>query len=113
MLDKDLYASRTMRIALNGLGETVGRSVDAAIRSITESSETAAQDVLSARDEVNRQIEKVMRHQAKMLGPDDPRRLDLFRLETGVVDALKRTYTLAKRIARIEVPKVLLVDDAG
>ena len=113
MLEKDLYASRTMRLALNGLGETVGRSVDAAIRSITEGSETAAQEVLSARDEVNRQIEIVMRHQARKLGPDDPRRLDLFRLETGLVDALKRTYTLAKRIARIEVPKALLEEGAA
>jgi phosphate:Na+ symporter len=113
MLDKNLHASRTMRLALNGLGETVGRSVDAAIRSVTESSETAAREVLSVRHEVNRQIEEVMQHQAAKLGPDDPKRLDLFRLETGLVDALKRTFTLAKRIARIEVPKVLLKEDAA
>ena len=113
MLDKNLYASRTMRLALNGLGETVGRSVDAAIRSVTESSESAAREVLSVRQEVNRQIEEVMQHQAAKLGPDDPKRLDLFRLETGLVDALKRTFTLAKRIARIEVPKVLLKEDAA
>lgn len=108
MLDKDLYASETMRLALTGLGETVGQAVDDAVRSVTDSSEAAAQEVLSVRGEVDRQIAEVMQHQASKLGPSDPQRLDLFRLETGVVDALKRTYTLAKRIARIEVPKVLL-----
>jgi phosphate:Na+ symporter len=113
MLDKDLHASETMRLALTGLGETVGQAVDAAIRSVAESSETAAQEVLSLRNEVDRQIQEVMQHQATKLGPDDPQRLDLFRLETGVVDALKRTYTLAKRIARIEIPKVLLEDQAA
>jgi phosphate:Na+ symporter len=113
MLDKDLHASETTELALSGLGETVGRAVDAAIRSVVENSETAAQEVLALRGEVNRQIEEVMLHQASKLGPDDPQRLDLFRLETGVVDALKRSFTLAKRIARIEIPKVILEDAAA
>ena len=91
----------------------MGQAMDAAIRSIVEDSETAAQEVLALRGEVNRQIEEVMVHQASKLGPDDPQRLDLFRLETGVVDALKRSFTLAKRIARIEIPKVILTDTAA
>jgi phosphate:Na+ symporter len=102
-----------MNLALMGLGATVGQSVDAAIRSVTEESETAAQEVLSLRGEVSRQIEEVMEHQASKLSPDDPDRLDKFRLETGLVDALKRSYTLAKRIARIEVPKAMLKEEAA
>ncbi len=113
MLDKDIQVSETMNLALRGLGRTVGESVEAAVRSVTEESETAAQEVLSLRGEVSRQIEEVMEHQASKLSPDDPQRLDKFRLETGLVDALKRTYTLAKRIARIEAPKAVLKEKAA
>ena len=42
-----------------------------------------------------------------------PQRLDVFRLETGLVDALKRAYTLAKRIARIEAPKPVIEGKAA
>ena len=108
MLDKDIQVSDNMNLALRGLGRTVGKAVDAAIRSVTEESEKAAQEVLSLRGEVGRQIEEVMEHQAAKLGPDDPQRLDIFRLETGLVDSMKRIFTLAKRIARIEVPKTVL-----
>jgi phosphate:Na+ symporter len=113
MLDKDIQVSENMKLALRGLGQTVGESVEAAVRSVTEESETAAQEVLSLRGEVSRQIEEVMEHQASKLSPDDPQRLDKFRLETGLVDALKRTYTLAKRIARIEAPKAVLKEEAA
>ena len=54
-----------------------------------------------------------MEHQASKLSPDDPQRLDKFRLETGLVDALKRIYTLAKRIARIEAPKAVVKEKAA
>ena len=113
MLDKDLQVSETMRLTLRGLGESATLAVEAAVRSVTEESETAAQEVLTMRGEVNRQIEEVMQHQATKLGPDDPQRLEIFRLETGLVDALKRAFTLAKRIARIEVPKVVLEGEAA
>ena len=113
MLDKNIQVSENMNLALKGLGQTVGQSVDAAIRSVTEESETAAQEVLSLRGEVSRQIEEVMEHQASKLSPDDPQRLDKFRLETGLVDALKRIYTLAKRIARIEAPKAVVKEKAA
>ena len=113
MLDKDIQMSENMNLALKGLGITVGEAVDAAIRSVTEESETAAQEVLSLRGEIRRQIEEVMEHQARKLSPDDPLRLDKFRLETGLVDSLKRLYTLAKRIARIEAPKAVLKGEAA
>ena len=113
MLDKDIQVSENMNLALKGLGQTAGESVRAAVRSITEESETAAQEVLSLRGEVSRQIEEVMEHQASKLSPDDPQRLDKFRLETGLVDSLKRIYTLAKRIARIEIPKVVVEREAA
>ena len=113
MLDKEVQVSENMNLALHGLGRTVGKAVDAAIRSVTEESEAAAQEVLSLRGEVGRQIEEVMEHQASKLSPDDPQRLDKFRLETGLVDSLKRIYTLAKRIARIEAPKAVLKGKAA
>ena len=112
MLEKDIQVSENMDLALKGLGQTVGKSVRAAVRSVTEESETAAQEVLSLRGEISRQIEEVMEHQANKLGPDDPQLLDVFRLETGLVDSLKRIFTLAKRIARIEVPKAMLKGEA-
>jgi phosphate:Na+ symporter len=113
MLDQNLEVSETMRLALNELGETVGVATAAAIDSIRDDSEVDAQRVIAFKDAVNRQIEAVLQHQIAKLAPDTSDRVAIFRLEMSIVDSLKRAYTLAKRIAKLSIPKEVLIADQG
>jgi phosphate:Na+ symporter len=113
MLDQNLHASDAMRSAFRTLGLAVVRALNAAIRSVAKDDQRAAQEVLTLKAEVNRGIDAVLQHQVSKLGAEDPNRLAIFRVEMGIVDSLKRTYTLAKRIAKLQLPKELLSAQAG
>jgi phosphate:Na+ symporter len=68
---------------------------------LAENDVRAAQAVIDARDEVNEQSRAVDRHLAARLVADAPNRLAAFRLETDVVENLKRVYYFAMRIGKI------------
>jgi phosphate:Na+ symporter len=113
MLDGNLQVSETMRLALDELGETVARATAAAIDSIRDDSAVDAQRVISYKGDVNRQIEAVLQHQVAKFGLNTSDRVAVFRLEMGIVDSLKRVYTLAKRIAKLSIPTEVLIADQG
>ena len=61
----------------------------------------AARAVIDAKDEVNAMARQAESHLTARLVADAPNRLEAFRLETDLVENLKRVYYFAKRIARI------------
>ena len=64
----------------------------------------AAQDVLVHRDEFWRQSEEVMKRQAERLALDDPDRLLKHRLQTDMLDKMRRVYMLAEHLAISVLP---------
>jgi phosphate:Na+ symporter len=101
MVERDLRASETMRLALDELGRAVEESLRDALRALVEEDAAPAAAVLARAADVDQRVDHVLRHQASKLAPDDPRRLDIFRVEMGLVDGLKLMYTLAARVARL------------
>ena len=101
MIERDLYPSETMRLALGELGGQVREAIANAVRSIAEDDRGRAEAVLDMKAEIDQQVDRVLRHQAGKLAPDDLKRLEIFRFEMGVVDDVKRLYTLAKRMAKL------------
>ena len=59
----------------------------------------AAQDVLVRRDEFWRMSEEVLQHQVERLALDDADRLIKHRLQTDILDKLRRIYMLAEHLA--------------
>ena len=111
-LDRGVEVSETMAMAFNELAETVRQASRSAIVAIRDENEVEAQRAIGYKDTVNRQIDAVLRHQIEKLGPDPAQRVAIFRAEMGIVDSLKRVFTLAKRIAKLSIPVELQLADA-
>jgi phosphate:Na+ symporter len=79
--------------------------LDNAIQAVRDNDQRAAQEVLSMKDEVHRQVEGVLKHQAGTLEVSGADRLTLFRMEMEAIDKLKRIYALSKRITRGILPR--------
>ena len=77
---------------------------DAAFRAVVKDDQRAAQDVLVHRDEFWRLSEQVLQRQAERLALDDPDRLVKHRLQTDILDKLRRVYMLAEHLASVVLP---------
>ena len=55
----------------------------------------------AAKEEVNRLADAAELHLTRRLAADEPNRLAAFRLESEVIEYLKRMYYFAKRIAKL------------
>lgn len=105
--DQGLQASETMRQMLMGLQTTVCYALKSAVQAVRDNNQQAAQDVVSLKEVVNRQVNEALAHQAGKLVEDEPTRIAIFRMEMDVVESLKRIHSLAKRLARQVLPPEL------
>jgi phosphate:Na+ symporter len=75
------------------------------VRSICESDEQAAADVIAVKDDIRRLADDALARQSQRIGTAETRNIELIRFEFEVLDNLRRIYTLAKRIAKDFVPE--------
>jgi phosphate:Na+ symporter len=71
---------------------------------VREDDETAAEEVITVKDEVRRLAEEFLMRQSERIGVQESGHLNLVRLEMELLDKLRSIYTLAKRIAKDFVP---------
>lgn len=88
-------------------------AVTAAFRAVIDEDRRAAQDVLVQRDAFWRLGEQVLRRQAERLALDDPDRLLKHRLQTDVIDKLRRIYMLAEHLAIAVLPENVVAGEYG
>jgi phosphate:Na+ symporter len=79
----------------------VSAAVEEAVQALVTEDRARAALVIEAKDLINRLSEEAEAHLATRLTADASNRLAAFRLESEVVEHLKRTYYFAKRIAKI------------
>ena len=94
---------QTTLLLLGGLADRVQDSVAECIRAVRESDEKAAEDVISRKADIGRLAAEFLDHQARRIGSGD--QLELVRLEIGLLEKLRRVYTLSKRVAKEMVPE--------
>ncbi len=97
----------TVRV-IRGFHQSVTRGVDAAVQAVTTKSQDAAEAVVQMKKEINRLADAAAAHQAQRLVAGEPDRLPAYRIETDVLQNLKRIFYFAKRMARAAVPTVAL-----
>jgi phosphate:Na+ symporter len=105
VIEQDLRVDETTRILFVELAGKVTEAVEQVIKSIRETDEQAAEEVIRVKDDVRRLAEEALARQSERIGAAEPRNIELIRLEFEVLDNLRRIYTLAKRIARDFVPE--------
>ncbi|MDG3085793.1 Na/Pi cotransporter family protein [Vibrio hannami] len=104
-LNEGTTASPKMREALDSVQHRVSDAMLDCVNAIRRNDDTLASNVLSAKRELNSQLNSVLAHQAERLTENDPNRLRVFRYEMEWVEQLKRIYTLSKRIAKLQLRK--------
>lgn len=91
------------RELLTDFHKQITSNAQRAIRALVENDYELAQTVLDAKQDINRSVEQMENHLANRLAADEPNRLYAFRLETEIVDYLKRVFYFAKRIAKLVI----------
>lgn len=104
MIEQNLQPSETMLVILSSLYELIYRALESALKAVQDQDQVAAQEVVTMRSEINRQIEAALQRQVSSLALSTDDRLKTLQMEFELTDKLKRIYTLTKRISRLILP---------
>ena len=100
LIDEQVTISAGTRRVLQDIHAAVARSVQAAIRAVSQNSAEDAHAVTAMKEEINRLIDSAELHQAKRLVAAEPRRVPAYTIEVDIIEKLKRIYYFAKRMAK-------------
>ena len=89
---------------VEGLFETVRRSIDLVVKAVGQNDQRAAQDVLLLKDDIRDFADRLFERHAKRMHIDDPKYLQRVRLLMTFIEQLRHMYTLTKRIAKTQLP---------
>lgn len=100
-LQKKLTISPTTERVLRDLNKEVVWATERALRAIVSNDHAVAAEVAAAKQEINRLASQAEVHLSRRLSADEPNRLAMYRLESEIMEYLKRMYYFAKRIAKL------------
>lgn len=100
-LNSGLTISPETEEVLTAIHHEVCWAVEHAIQALVDQDVEVALDVTEAKAEVNRLVSVAEEHLSKRLTATAPNRLIAYRLETEIMEHLKRMYYFAKRVARL------------
>ncbi|NIL96700.1 MAG: Na/Pi cotransporter family protein [Planctomycetales bacterium] len=99
-----LQVSRATEEVLGDFHRKVCWSVEQAMQALVDNDLEIAKQVMDAKEEINRLADAAETHLSRRLAADEPNRLAAFRLESEVIEYLKRMYYFAKRITKVIRP---------
>jgi phosphate:Na+ symporter len=86
---------------LSTVHEKVCWAFDRSLEALRDGDQVAAHEAVESKTQVNVLAEKATSHLAKRLIAYEPNRLAAFKVETDIIENLKRINTLTRRIARV------------
>jgi phosphate:Na+ symporter len=110
MIDNEQRLSKTIRETFNELYKEVYIAVDLAVKSIRDADQQAASQVISKKASIRELSEKLLARESEAMGLDQAAALASARIEISLIDKLRRTYRLARRIAKIGLPPAVIMD---
>jgi phosphate:Na+ symporter len=99
--ERGLTASQETQMLFDELHATVRSAVELAIQAVWEQDRAAAMQVVAMKAEVSEQADRLAARLSERLTAPDPNRIEIYRLESEVIEILKRLYYFAKRVAKI------------
>jgi phosphate:Na+ symporter len=78
-------------------------SVERSIEALVANDRSMAEEVIVAKPEVSDLVDAAEEHLSRRLSAAEPHRLAAFRLESEIIEYLKRMYYFAKRVAKVVV----------
>ncbi len=99
-LQQQVEMSQVTQQILLALHAKVCWSVEKSVEALVTANRPLAEEVIAAKLEVNRLADEAEEHLVHRLTAAEPNRLDTFRIETEIIEYLKRVYYFAKRVAK-------------
>ena len=100
-IKSNLVISPQTQQFLERLNDKVIWAVENSVVALVENDGEKAQQVLQAKSEINRLADATDEQLSRRLGVREPNRLVAFRLESEIIEYLKRIYYFSKRIAKL------------
>lgn len=100
-LKYNVTISPETRALLSALHEKVIWAVEMALEALDKSDQRLAEEVMAAKLSINLLADEAEEHLSHRLTADEPNRLNAFRIESEIIEYLKRVYYFAKRIAKV------------
>jgi phosphate:Na+ symporter len=100
-LKYNVIISAETRVLLSALHDKVIWAVETALEALDKSDQRLAEEVMAAKLSINLLADEAEGHLSHRLTADEPNRLNAFRIESEIVEYLKRVYYFAKRIAKV------------
>lgn len=98
-LDDSLTISDSSMTVLSSLHATVTDSIETVIEAFSNDDEVAAEAVRTLKPQIRKLERDAIRHHTERLTAPEPDRMELYRLETDLVEVYRRMYGMARRIA--------------
>lgn len=99
-IKQGLHISDSTEEILSALHARVCGAVEQSIEALVAFDKDKAKDVEDAKQEINQLAQEAEAHLASRLTAEAPNRLQAFRIESEMVEYLKRVYYFAKRISK-------------
>ena len=100
-LKHSVQMSRATQMVLAELHHKVCWAVEGAVKALVDSDQKLAEAVMAAKLEINQLARAAENHLANRLIAAEPNRLATFRIESEIIEYLKRVYYFAKRMAKV------------
>ena len=95
---------------LSTVHKKVCLAFERSLEALRDGDQVAAHDAVESKTEVNALAERATSHLAKRLVAYEPNRLAAFKVETDIIENLKRINTLTRRIARVVLTNELTTE---
>ena len=99
-LGSHIEISESTRAVLRSLHEKVQWSVERCVTAFVDGDASIAAEITDAKESINELADKAEHHLRNRLTADAPDRITSFKVESEIVEHLKRVYYFAKRIAK-------------
>ena len=109
-IEKKRRISETTDQVFKELYNEVQRAVELAVQSIRDNDQQLAAEVINKKDSISNLAEQLLSRKSERLGRYHADELETARIEISLIDKMRRTYSLARRIARIVLPPEVAID---
>jgi phosphate:Na+ symporter len=103
-IDNAITVSPGTRAVIGELHQAVQRGFDGAMIAAIQRNREATRRVSAMKEEINSLERAAASHQVERLVADEPNRVAAYRIETDLINNLKRIYYYSKRTARAAAP---------
>ncbi|MCA9195017.1 MAG: Na/Pi cotransporter family protein [Planctomycetales bacterium] len=98
-----LQVSQATETLMKAIHHEVCWAIERSIRALVDGNYEIAMEVMASKESVNKLVMEAEEHLSRRLTACEPHRLVAYRLESEIMEYLKRMYYFAKRIAKITV----------